>query len=344
MHKIFICLVATLFLSACGQEQQSELKIVQVQGQTMGTFYKVAVYGDTKFDEKSLNELAQNSFKKVIDAINTFGDSELYRFNKEENTNLFPISDYLANVLEESRRHSLRLGGAMDFSVGPLVNLWGFGPESRPTKIPSQEQIDEVKNYVGNDKYEIIRDNTGQAYLKKNDPRVKLDLSTIGEGLGVDLLASNLIVNGVTNFLVSVAGANKTFGKNAKGEDFKIGIEDPKLGQGSGVYAIVCPQGNAMSTAGSYRNFYEENGKRFSHVIDPKTGRPIDHRTVSVTVIAKNALDTDAMDTGLLVLGADKALDWAERHGEAIYVIEVDKDGKLVSRHSRAFEQYLKCK
>ena len=335
--------LCVITVSAC-QKDAPKQNVVNVQGQTMGTYYSVSVFGQDKLDAESLEAEANKAFSQVINAISTFDDSEILRFNNFKSTEPFAISPYLASVIEESRRESLRLGGAMDFTVGPLVDLWGFGPKAKPTVSPTQEQIDAAKKLVGLDKYELRRDALGNAYLVKTNPDVGLDLSTIGEGLGADLLASRLQELGITNYIVSVAGASRSLGYNASNKEFKIGIEDPDLvmKQGSGIYSVICPHGQAVSTAGSYRNYFEENGLRYSHIIDPTTGKPITHKTVSVTVVGDTAAKTDALDTGLLVLGKDEAIKWAQRNDEAIYVIYVE-DGKLKAAHSRAFEKYLKC-
>ena len=318
------------------------VSVVKVQGKTMGTFYTVTVPGTYEGGEEALRKISEEAFKEVSDAISTFDhNSEIARFNAFASTEPFPISNYLADIIEEGNRQSLMIDGVMDFSVGPLVNLWGFGPEGRPEKVPGDEEIAAVRAFVGHDKYELGREN-GQAYLRKVDPRVKLDLSTVGEGLGADLLAKKLDAKKVPSYMIAIAGAIRTKGTNPQGNPWKVGIEDPK---GQGVFAAVCPLGDGMSTAGSYRNFFidKETGKRYSHAIDPRTGKPIDHYTVSVTVIAPLTLITDALDTGLLVLGAKEAVDWGNKTNHAVYAIEMDKNGKAYASYSRAFEPYLKC-
>ena len=149
--------------------------VVKVQGKTMGTFYTVTVPGTYEGGEEALRKISEEAFKEVSDAISTFDpNSEIARFNAFASTEPFPISNYLADIIEEGNRQSLMIDGVMDFSVGPLVNLWGFGPEGRPEKVPSDEEIAAVRAFVGHDKYELRREN-GQAYLRKVDPRVKLN-------------------------------------------------------------------------------------------------------------------------------------------------------------------------
>lgn len=337
-----LMLAALVPLAGCGGEQVKPAEVLRVSGQTMGTFYQLTVPADYKGGKEQLEKDARAQFQTVIDAISTFDKgSEISRFNHRDSTEPMQISTYLAHVIEEVNRQALRIGGATEISIQPLVNLWGFGPDGRPVKVPSAEEIAAARQYVGMDKY-AVRYIGGSAFLEKEDPRVQLDLSTVGEGLGVDLLAQLLDEKKVENYLVSIAGAIRSRGLNPEGKPWRVGIVNPVDPDGQ-PFAVVCPQQEAMSTSGSYRNYFtDDSGRRYSHIIDPKSGQPISHHTVSVTVIGRNALMTDALDTGLMVLGADEALAWGDAHETAVYTIEM-QDGKPVGRHNRYFEKYLKC-
>ena len=344
--------VLSLGVTGCNEKQPQATDIVaekttqvtKLEGKTFGTFYYITVPGGYPGGKETLQKDAEFVFKKVSDAISTFDkNAEIARFNDFNSTEDFVISGYLANIIEEVSRQSLRVDQAMDPTVGPLVNLWGFGPSGDIKKSPTDELIAQTKSYVGLDKFELRRaGNT--AYLRKTDPRVALDLSTIGEGLAADELAALMDEKNIPSYMIAVAGAIRSKGGNADGKLWRVGVEDP-LSQGAKVFQVVCPQGMAISTAGSYRNFFldEDTNKFYSHVIDTKTGRPIDHRTVSVTVIDKSAMVTDALDTGLLVMGAQEAVQWGNKNSTPVYAIEVDAEGKQVATYSRAFEPYLKC-
>lgn len=318
-------------------------KVTKLTGKTFGTYYYVTVPGGYPGGEDTLRSDAEFVFKKVSDAISTFDpNSELARFNALQSTEPFVISNYLAQIIEESQRQGLRIDGAMDITVQPLVNLWGFGPHGDIVTSPSEEEIQEAKKLVGYDKFNLRYAN-GVAYLEKVDPKVSLDLSTIGEGLAADELARLMDDKGVANYMIAIAGAIRSKGANPDGMLWSVGIEDPT--QQKGVFARACPQDRAISTAGSYRNFFidEKTGQFFSHIIDPRTGRPVENRTVSVTVIDRLATITDALDTGLLVLGAEKAVEWGNRNDVAVYAIEVDENKKMKASYSKSFEPYLKC-
>lgn len=345
--------VLSLGVTGCNEKTQPQAtdivaekttQVTKLEGKTFGTFYYITVPGGYPGGKETLQKDAEFVFKKVSDAISTFDkNAEIARFNDFKSTEDFVISGYLANIIEEVSRQSLRVDQAMDPTVGPLVNLWGFGPSGDIKKSPTDELIAQTKSYVGLDKFELRRaGNT--AYLRKADPRVALDLSTIGEGLAADELAALMDEKNIPSYMIAVAGAIRSKGGNADGKLWRVGVEDP-LSQGAKVFQVVCPQGMAISTAGSYRNFFldEDTNKFYSHVIDTKTGRPIDHRTVSVTVIDKSAMVTDALDTGLLVLGAQEAVQWGNKNSTPVYAIEIDYEGKQVATYSRAFEPYLKC-
>ena len=345
--------VLSLGVTGCNEKTQPQAtdivaekttQVTKLEGKTFGTFYYITVPGGYPGGKETLQKDAEFVFKKISDAISTFDkNAEIARFNDFKSTEDFVISGYLANIIEEVSRQSLRVDQAMDPTVGPLVNLWGFGPSGDIKKSPTDELIAQTKSYVGLDKFELRRaGNT--AYLRKADPRVALDLSTIGEGLAADELAALMDEKNIPSYMIAVAGAIRSKGGNADGKLWRVGVEEP-LSQGAKVFQVVCPQGMAISTAGSYRNFFldEDTNKFYSHVIDTKTGRPIDHRTVSVTVIDKSAMVTDALDTGLLVLGAQEAVQWGNKNSTPVYAIEIDDEGKQVATYSRAFEPYLKC-
>ncbi|MDY6322039.1 MAG: FAD:protein FMN transferase [Succinivibrio sp.] len=340
----FMLITAAALLCACGKAQPPAPEVTRAQGKTMGTFYMVETVGNYKDGAAALEQDCEAEFKQITDAISTFDPhSELASINAAQTTEPQPISPYLSRIIADTVAQGLRIGLATDITVGPLVNLWGFGKDKRLNREPSQDEIAEALKLTGRQAFELRHTRSGQNLIIKHDPKVSLDLSTIGEGLGADAVAAMLDRAGVQNYLASVAGASRTAGKNPRGEDWKIGIEDP-TNPDHQVFQTVCPLGQGMSTAGSYRNYFkdEKTGHIYSHAIDPKTGRPVDHSTMSVTVIARRAFITDALDTGLLVMGADKALTWANAHNVAIFTIEM-KDGKPFARYSRAFAQYLKC-
>ena len=340
---IAIAVSAVLLAVACNDKENTVQDVAMSQGKTMGTFYMVQSVSPYEGGSGQLTADCEAEFKRIVDVISTFDPkAELYRLDDLKSIEPVEISPLLFKIISGCQKQSARIDYAMDITVGPLVNLWGFGKDKRLSREPDPIAVETAKRLVGSDKFKLYEEN-GRHYLEKAYPEVRIDLATVGEGLGADAVADMLDAKGIKNYFASVAGASRSAGVNSRGKPWRIGIEDPSTPDHS-IFATVCPMGKAMSTAGSYRNYFkdEKNGRIYSHAIDPKTGRPVDHSTMSVTVIADTAFETDALDTGLLVWGADKALEWAEREGVAVYTIEM-KDGKSVGRASSAFKPYLKC-
>lgn len=324
-----VLLAATLFFVGCDNAPQPVKPVPEAQvleGKTMGTFWRVSVVG---VDAKRLQDL-QVRIQTQLDAddqlLSTYkNDSALMRFNQSQSLSPWPVSEAMADIVTSALRIGAKTDGAMDITVGPLVNLWGFGPDQQPVQIPTEEQIDAAKAKTGLAHLTVI-EQARQQYLQKDIADVYVDLSTVGEGYAADHLAYLMEQEGISRYLVSVGGALSSRGMNAEGHPWRVAIQKP-TDQENAVQAIVDINGHGISTSGSYRNYYELDGKRVSHVIDPQTGRPIEHNLVSVTVIAPTALEADGWDTGLMVLGTEKAKEVVRREGLAVYMIVKEGDG-----------------
>jgi FAD:protein FMN transferase len=333
-----LILTGILLLVGCNDAATPNLPELKVSGPTMGTHYAVKVVGDYPGGEAQLQHEVEQILQRIDHQLSTYKpDSELSRFNQHQATTPVEISQDLADVMIEGLRVGKMTGGAMDITVGPLVNLWGFGPDKRPTQIPSDAQIAAARQRIGLDKLHV-EIGSEKATVRKDIPDLYVDLSTLGEGYAADKVADWLDEQGIKNYMVEIAGALRLKGHNGQGELWRIAVEKPgdELGL---VQEVLTPGDNGISTAGSYRNYYELDGQRFSHIIDPATGKPLTHKLVSVTVIAPTALYTDALDTGLMVMGADKALIFANEHNLPIYTLTKTDDGFKV-RYSRAFAAY----
>ena len=328
-----------VLLSACGPAKESQ-QVVVIQGKTMGTYYRVSMVGLDKSREADLRAQIEAQLKEDDHQLSTYKeDSVLSRFNQYNGNQPQPISAGMADAIITSLRIGQKTGGAMDITVGPLVNLWGFGPQKEPVKMPTQQQIDAAKAEIGLQHLQVTQQMNG-AYLQKDLPGMYVDLSTVGEGYATDHLARLVEGNGISNYLVSVGGAVVSRGKNPQGTTWQVAIQKP-TDKEDAVQAIVDLQGMGISTSGSYRNYYELDGQRLSHIIDPATGRPITHKLVSATVIAPTALEADGWDTGLMVLGTKKALALAEKEHLAVYLITKEENGFKVSMTPQ-FKAYLR--
>ena len=318
-----------ILLAGCDNTSAPATPTAQVtvlDGKTMGTFWRVSVVGIDQNRVEALRQKVQTLLDGDDQLLSTWkSDSALMRFNQSQSMTPWPVSEGMADIVTESLRIGQKTQGAMDITVGPLVNLWGFGPDKQPVKTPSQAQINAAKARTGLEKLTVIN-RAGQQYLQKSIPDLYVDLSTVGEGYAADHLARLMVEEGISRYLVSVGGALVSRGMNGEGQPWRVAIQKP-TDRENAVQAIVDINGHGISTSGSYRNYYELDGKRISHVIDPQTGRPITHNLVSVTVIAPTALEADGWDTGLMVLGTEKAQQVVREQGLAVYMIMKEGDG-----------------
>lgn len=265
-------------------------------------------------------------------------DSEIARFNASDSTAWQTVSPATARVVEASLALHRLSGGAFDPTVAPLVALWGFGPAPQRSAPPSPEEIAALLPRLGAGR--VSARETPPA-LRKARPDVALDVTAVTEGFAVDAIAGRLAERGVTRALVDLGGEQRATGSGPDGRPWRVGVERPDAPSGAASALpgwIVALRDAAISTSGRQRNFFAAGGKRYSHVIDPRTGRPVDHALVSVSVIAREALLADGWSTALLVLGPDEGLRVAEREGlAALFVAE--RDGALESFATPAFER-----
>lgn len=331
---LYLWLAACLLsLSACAPAE----KTWQLSGPTMGTSYHItAVDVPETIGRGELQKLIDTELHLVNQEMSTYiDDSELMRFNRGPVGEAIPVSAHLAQVVELSLDIYRRSGGAFEITVGPLVNLWGFGPQPEPEQVPGKAAIGELLQRVGSDALKV-----GQAPNRITRSReVEIDLSAIAKGHGVDRVAQLLEERGIRNYLVEIGGELRTLGKNPKGADWRIGIESPDPA-GRSVQKPIVVSGKSVATSGDYRNYYERDGKRYAHSIDPRTGYPLEHRLASVTVIADTCAEADGLATALNVLGTEAALQLAEREELPVFLLVKTGDG-FDQHYSRAFAPYL---
>ena len=309
--------------------------VVLIQGETMGTTYRVSIVvpvyisWSKDFRDDLLKKKIDNELARVNALMSTYDQkSELSRLNKHKSEEPFPISADTAKVLRLALEIAQKTNGAYDPTVGPLVNLWRFGPEDRPEKVPSDEEIAAARQRVGWDKIKIIEqpgsDSQQPQYaVVKSDPNVYIDLSSVAKGFGVDCVAELLTQNHYKDFLVDVGGELRSSGKNVADKDWSVGITNPAI-MNMNLAKTVSLSDKSIATSGDYLNFYELDGARYSHIIDTQTGRPITHKTASVSVIDDSCMTADAWATALLALGAEKGKPLAKENG--LHVIFLVRD------------------
>lgn len=322
-----------LVLAGCTPELGHEA--IRLEGATMGTTYHISVIPepDQIVNTSELQAAIDQELQQINQSMSTYiPDSELMILNRAPINEWFYVSEPLREVLEISQDISRRSSGAFDITVGPLVNLWGFGPTHRPDNKPTQEAINDAKAILGYTALEI----TGHQ-VQKLLP-VQLDLSAVAKGYGVDALAQLLESRGVHRYMVEIGGELRLRGLNSKDLPWRIAIEQPEDWQGS-VHKAISLTDCGMATSGDYRNYFEQNGEHYSHTIDPKTGYPITHNLASVTVIAETAAKADAWATALNVLGPEKGMAVANTEKLAVYMIVKEGDG-FTDIYSEAFAVY----
>ncbi|MEZ9133501.1 FAD:protein FMN transferase [Vibrio breoganii] len=325
-------LISVVVLTGCEQAP----KQVALSGKTMGTTYHIKYIADDKAPEpEEMQKQIELLLEQVNDQMSTYRpESELSLFNQHQTAAPFPVSKETEIVVREAIRLNELTEGALDVTVGPLVNLWGFGPEARPDKVPTDEELTSRREMVG-----IKHLSVTEQGLSKDIPNLYVDLSTIAKGWGVDVIADYLESQGVHRFLVEVGGELRLKGNNSEGIPWRIAIEKPTV-DAREVELIVQPGDMAMATSGDYRNYFERDGVRYSHIINPKTGKPIAHKVVSVTAIHPSCMTADGLATGLMVMGEERGLQVANDNDLAIFMIVKTEDG-FKEVYSEAFAKYL---
>ncbi|KEQ15421.1 hypothetical protein GZ77_01880 [Endozoicomonas montiporae] len=355
-----VLLIAALYVIG------SRPRLKHFHGHTMGTTYSVS-YAATLFSDpvKDVQADVERALEDINDKMSTYRpDSELMQFNRAPVGKPFKASDELVDLVHRSLHFSRISDGAYDVTVGPLVNLWGFGPSDKDKKQPKKKlpadqdgQVDPVlwmlANYPtevpGDDAINAALDRVGYQYLTVDTAQdiltrekdLFVDLSSIAKGYGVDKAGDALKHRGINNFMVEIGGEVLVNGRKPDGTAWRLGIRGPAMTAG-GMPALVVTIGDrALATSGDYLNFFEIDGQKFSHMINPHTGRPEVSRLAEVAVIADTAADGDALATLFMVLGDKKGLALANREGIAAYFTYHSEDGGFKSQSSEAFKPYL---
>ena len=323
MLALFFAL--TLLVTGCSRSSEP----LSLNGQTMGTTWSAVISRPVGASEVEITRRLQQELDRVNKVMSTYDPtSELSLFNQNPSESWQEQSPELINLIAQAKKISEATEGGFDVTVGPLVNLWGFGPEAEPESIPSEAAIASAKAYVGNDRV-LIGENP--LSLKKLVPEVSIDLSAIAKGYGVDQMALLLEKQGIGDYLVEIGGELRSKGVSPRGDSWRIGIERPSEGE-RGVQQAVKLGNGALATSGDYRNYYERGGVRYSHTIDARTGKPVSHKLASVSVYHTSTALADGWATALMVLGEVEGPKVAETQGLAAYFLY--RDGEEFAHHA----------
>ena len=324
--------VAALALAACAT--QPPMRETLLSGQTMGSAWTVKIAGELPASADELRAGVQARFEEVNIALSTYrADSALSRFNADDSGQWVDIDPELGEVLAYALELAELSGGAYDITVGPLVNLWGFGPDPSMRRVPDAAAIEAARARVGWNKVEV----DASKRRARKAPGVRVDLSSLGKGRGVDRVAGYLDSRGVSNYLVDLSGKLRARGTNVHRESWRVAVEAPEPDVTSGrprfEPELVVLRNESVATAGDYRRFFEIDGRHYSHIIDPRTGWPVAHSTISASAIAPGCMEADALATVFMAMAPADAIALANRRRLPVLLIS-RQDAHYLSTHA----------
>lgn len=315
------------------REESTDRQLLTIAGRTMGTSYKVLVAQPLGSHPERLKQIVQAELDRVEALMSTYqSTSEVSQFNARRGTESMIISEKTRTVIAAAQHVAVQTRGAFDITVRPLVALWGFGAGAK-VEPPTNQAIAAARQRVGHALLQL----DGRA-LAKSRPAVEIDLSAIAKGYGADRAAHVLVERGLKNFMVEVGGEVLVLGQKKPDTFWRIGIEQPAEGARVARRVVSLREG-ALATSGDYRNYYEKDGQRISHTIDPRNGRPITHRLASVSVSHSSAMMADAYATAIGVLGPREGYQFAVEQKLAAHLLVRQQDGSFRARSTPAFEQ-----
>jgi thiamine biosynthesis lipoprotein len=326
-------LLVTVLLSLAGCGQGNTLE--RISGPTMGSSYTVQY---VRTPQGPAPEQVKREVEAILEGVDkrfsTYrSDSLIETFNRLPANSCQPMPADVLELVRVGEQLSEQSDGAFDLTVEPLLDLWGFGPQSRMEKVPSEQALASARQRVGHGHLRIV----GEQLCK--DAPVEVDFNSIAAGHAVDLLVARLQALGVADLLVEATGELKALGRKPDGSSWKVAVELPREDRQI-AQQVLAVDGFGVSTSGDYRNYFEENGQRYSHTFDARLGRPVKHDLAAVTVFDRSTLMADGYSTLLLVLGPQQGWDFALKHQIAAVFVTRVADG-FVSRSTPAFEQLM---
>lgn len=327
-------------LVACDPQTEgsSQSDVETINGEAQGTTYNIRYLSS---DSVAISKSAIDSILDVIDlSLSTWVEnSTISSFNS--NDSIVITDPHFITIFERGRELSALTGGAFNPMVAPLVKAWGFGPEGG--RVKNDLNVDSLRELVSFDIEIEAADHKGLRFRKK--PGMEIDVNSYAQGYAVDVMADYLSAMGVSNMMVELGGEVVARGVNEKGSPWRIGIDKPLDNMATReLQAAVALEDAALATSGTYRKFYEQDGKKYSHTIDPKTGYPVDHNLLSVTVMAPNCTNADAMATAFLVMGVEETKKFLDQHPELqleVYLIYDDGGETLASFSSQGWKKQI---
>ena len=320
-----------LLFAGCGIQNE-----VEFSGKTMGTVYHIKIVTGFFHNTESLKQKIDMKLEEINNSMSTYRkNSEISRFNALGRIGeKFYVSDDFLHVMTVAQNIYQLTGGAWDGTIKPLVNLWGFGNSKNKKRIPSKSEIQAILPDIGFNHIEIFP----ERYLLKRKASISLDLASIAKGYAVDQIAMLIRTNGIENFLVEIGGEVFASGLRKDGKQWMIGINRPqKDAPYDQVFKVLALQDKAFATSGDYRNYFEIDGRRFSHILDPNHGYPVTNGVVSVSIMSDTCTFADGLATAVMVLGPEKGLKLVNSLENTECLIVVQKNGALTDYFSKGF-------
>jgi thiamine biosynthesis lipoprotein len=333
LNKSIVFILVLLVTFSC-RPKGEDAPYTRLAGKVYGTFYNI-VYQHP--DGKELQEDIEALFAEFDLSLSTFNPhSVISRINSNDPE--VRVDDYFRVMYRQALEVSVLTNGAFDITVAPLVNAWGFGFGKQ--QRDSSPAVEELMQFIGYQKISLKKDR-----IIKEKPDIMLDASAIAKGQATDVIAKLLDAHGCRNYLVEIGGEVMCKGVNPHGDHWRIGIDKPvdePVKVSNELQLIVQLSGVGLATSGNYRQFYNRDGKKYAHTIDPRTGYPVDHQLLSATVIAPNCMKADAFATAFMVLGKDSALLLSKQlDGIECYLIYNNSEGQLDVAYSDGFQKYI---
>ncbi|MDD5580317.1 MAG: FAD:protein FMN transferase [Methylobacter sp.] len=317
--NLLVILALTLIIPACSKPEE----VQKIGGFAQGTTYHVSFWLDPATDTKAVKQAVDAEFSRLDQQLSNYRkDSVIEQFNAKSSTESQSVGEEVVALVEQARLVSQASGGCYDLTTKPLFGLWGFrGDKLTP---PDEAALQATLKQVGFAQIEVV----DATHLRKQIPALEVDLSSIAQGYSVKRIAALLEKQGIENYLVEIGGELQTRGKKPGDLPWRVALEKPLSGERTMQKVITIKQTEplAVMTSGTYRHFFDLNGKRYSHILDARTGKPVDHETVSVTVLHADPTQADAWSTALLCLGREAGIEAANKAGIAALFIEQQGD------------------
>ena len=343
VRKLFISVAGLIMLTACQPAELVDQKQKWVySGPIMGTQYRVTVIDRAQLTgvkserQAHIENTILDAMNRVNQSMSTYiADSELNQFNALPANEAMTVSRELKDVMAEALLISEISGGAFDVTLADAVNLWGFGPDGKISRAPSEQTLLALTHVIGYQKLNLQANK-----LSKSVEGVHVDLSAIAKGYAVDQVARGLESLGINDYLVDIGGELRAAGVSNNGQAWRVGVEKPHvLG---GIQEVIELNNKAIATSGDYRNYHLIDGKHYSHTINAKTLRPVFHRLALVSVISENTSTADGLATAIMAMGEEAGFNFARKNNLIVYmVVRGAQEDEYEIKMTPGFHDYL---